>query len=62
MSNTVINYDEVRRALELIRDVCVNHDCERCPFSNSSAGCLVTMTSPNDWEIVAPEPVIRLMR
>lgn len=58
------DYEELKRALKLIRSVCddVGNDCRICPFGEDTGECHITGTIPNEWCIKEEKPdVVRVM-
>lgn len=63
MTNNNLNYEELRDALMLIKNACLNTEsCETCPFGNNNGDCFITENMPGSWEFADPTPVIRLMK
>ena len=63
MNDNKFNYEELRNALILIQNVCLDvNDCEKCPFGGDFGECLITTISPSDWRFTDPIPVIRLLK
>ena len=58
-----LSYEELRNALKLIQDVCLNmDDCATCPFGNDKEECFIREDTPSNWRFTDPVPVIRLMK
>ena len=47
---------EIAKALNVIKDICDEEDCSRCPFGRGNGGCnLATGFSPCAWKVVEVE-------
>ena len=58
-----LNYEELRNALILIQNVCLNtKSCETCPFGSGDGGCFITGNAPCDWRFTDPIPVVRVLK
>lgn len=58
-----LNYEELRNALMLIHNACLDiDDCATCPFGNDDGDCFITGYPPHNWKFTDPMPVIRLMK
>lgn len=63
MTNNNLNYEELRNALTLIQNVCLNiDDCATCPFGNDDEECFIIENAPHSWRFTDPIPVVRLMK
>lgn len=54
--------EELIKALNTIKEECKKHgNCDECPIGNDDCDCLVGDSSPEDWNIIEPKAVIRVM-
>lgn len=56
------NYERIIEALEIIKKICSESGCDTCLFGDNDAECNITRDNPEDWNIVMPEEVVRLMK
>lgn len=46
----IYSHKEILRALNIIREICQNTSCSKCPFF-SGIECEITLNTPDDWDI-----------
>jgi hypothetical protein len=51
--------EEIIKALKIIQETCIEHQCEDCPFGNDNAQCTLRDFIPVDYHINEEEPVWR---
>ena len=57
-----MDYNELIKALELIKNVCNTHKyCEECPFEKKQGVCLITEKRPTYWKIIEPKTIVKIM-
>ena len=58
------DYEELKRALRLIRSVCksINEECTICPFGSQNGECYLLLNCPDEWRIKEEkQDVVRVM-
>lgn len=57
-------YDDLVKALQIIKDECIKHDlndCSQCPMGDAVGKCLIGKDVPFNWKIIDPKPVIKVL-
>lgn len=44
--------EKIIEALNLIKEICVHHNCENCPFGTDKSSCVIQEYSPDSWPVV----------
>ena len=55
------NEEEIIKSLKVIREICKENLCDKCPFSNENVSCLINDKHLCDWEVIEPEPQRKLL-